>query len=340
MEPELGRGNLLEAARKGRVEIAKDLLEGGADMRAGDNIGRTALHLAGNAEIVQLLLDNGADVETRDHIGRTALNVAAYEGNNEKVEVLLKANANKDAGSCSGRSPLVCACQQQHLHVVETLLEAGAGVNLPTEMHYPPLHTAARYGGVDIVRALLGKGANVNMLGNPRQETPLMSAFCMVLPPNLSVVEALLAAGADTTIRETRGGMTALHLCVDRCLVDHASLLLRWGADEKAVTGDPFPGKTCEDLLDDQDEYFFPIVKSLLDRAPADRAWRRRGWLVILTSRRCKIGCSSGDGGSSSDAGARSVKRRVETVSVDLVAMVAQLGGEMDGVFRKIVSFL
>ena len=65
-------------------------------------------------------------------------------------------------------------------------------------------------------------------------------------------------------------------------------LLLRWGADETAFDDD---GETPADALENvrehrecsQDE--IERVRLLLDRAPADRAWRRRGWLVMLRSR-------------------------------------------------------
>ena len=86
-------------------------------------------------------------------------------------------------------------------------------------------------------------------------------------------------------------------------------------------------------------------MRLLLTRAPADRAWRRRGWLVMLRSRILKAG---GDGGA---VGARSVKQRggagEETSGsgggkkgFDLSAAVEWLGGVDEGVFRKVVGFL
>ena len=67
-------------------------------------------------------------------------------------------------------------------------------------------------------------------------------------------------------------------------------LLLRWGADETAAGSD---GQTPADFLRTVTrtpnkhliQGMIDRTRLLLSRAPADRAWRRRGWLVMLRSR-------------------------------------------------------
>ncbi|CAM9521812.1 unnamed protein product, partial [Ectocarpus fasciculatus] len=70
----------------------------------------------------------------------------------------------------------------------------------------------------------------------------------------------------------------------------------------------------------------------------ADRAWRRRGWLVMRCSRTLNRGLAGGD------VETRPAKHRsgfgVERQGSDLVAVVAKLGVEMEEVFRNVVSFL
>ena len=53
------------AAQKGHVDVAKVLVENGADVNAIDGFGQTTLHLAafyGHVDVAKVLVENGADV--------------------------------------------------------------------------------------------------------------------------------------------------------------------------------------------------------------------------------------------------------------------------------------
>ena len=72
---------LMTAATFGHSDIAKALIEAGANLNVKNNDGSTALISAAffcRSEIVQTLLDNGADTNIRNNMGSTALN--AVEG--------------------------------------------------------------------------------------------------------------------------------------------------------------------------------------------------------------------------------------------------------------------
>jgi ankyrin repeat protein len=79
------------ASITGRLEVAKVLIENGAD-------GWSPLHLAsGNAhvEVVQLLLERGADTEIRNSEGRTPADEALRVGQPEIAGLLSQYNAHK-----------------------------------------------------------------------------------------------------------------------------------------------------------------------------------------------------------------------------------------------------
>ena len=75
-EPTLGSTPLISAAVFGKTEIARALIEGGADVNLKNNEGSTALHSAAflcRVEIVEMLLANGADKALLNNYGSTAL---------------------------------------------------------------------------------------------------------------------------------------------------------------------------------------------------------------------------------------------------------------------------
>lgn len=75
-EPTIGSSPLISAAVFGKTEIARALIEGGADVNLKNNEGSTALHSAAflcRLEIVEMLLENDADKELLNNYGSTAL---------------------------------------------------------------------------------------------------------------------------------------------------------------------------------------------------------------------------------------------------------------------------
>jgi hypothetical protein len=81
-DPQGGATPLNTAAMCGQTELAKLLIEKGADISISNPDGNTALHLAaffGHEKMVQLLLDSGATVSAQSKRGETALAVVASE---------------------------------------------------------------------------------------------------------------------------------------------------------------------------------------------------------------------------------------------------------------------
>ncbi len=74
--PTNGSTPLITAAARGNTEVAKLLLDAGADVDAANHDGSTALHTAAflcRKDIVRALLEHGADTSVRNNTGGTAL---------------------------------------------------------------------------------------------------------------------------------------------------------------------------------------------------------------------------------------------------------------------------
>ena len=106
-----GQTPLMFAAAFGSLDAMKLLIANGADAKAVNAAGITALHLAvGDARKVRLLLENGADVNTSSLLGRTPLLVAAGTyGSIETVRLLLDNAAAVNGADTTGMAPVIAA---------------------------------------------------------------------------------------------------------------------------------------------------------------------------------------------------------------------------------------
>ncbi|CAN0328143.1 unnamed protein product, partial [Laminaria digitata] len=188
--------------------------------------------------------------------------------------------------------------------VIRELARQGAGVDAaPAATGTTALHMASRMNEAGSIGALVEAGASVITQTRHGEEginhTPLHSAAEALA---LDAMLALLRHGApalDPLIRASqkdgvnRSKRSRLHIAARQGGTMGASeavdLLLRWGADESELDDN---GNTAADVIgaevredeslaaDDADR-----VRELLANDPADRAWRRRGLLLLCFAR-------------------------------------------------------
>jgi len=235
-KPELNR------CRGGKVE------SGGLEVSFG-----TALHWAafyGKIEIAKLLLDNGANPHVMDKAGETVLHWAckSEEQNDEMVKLVLEKIADEDgdhtrkvnATNSSGCTALHYACYRGHQKVAETLKKAKADPNAKSSAGYTPL---------DFAFVVADSKGVVEMLDHDRQLLPREGY------PNLEedIVEAIKRGDRDVVdkwlkrerhnVNRSRGGHswsftaryiredgTALHWAAYYGQQDIAKLLIDNGA--------------------------------------------------------------------------------------------------------------
>ena len=136
---------LIETASFGTTAELKALLDQGADIKAFDGLGSTALLRAvmmGNEDAIMLLLASGADVKAEDINGARPLNDVARRGLNDAVLGLIKAGADVNAKSCWGLTALHWAAGMYKTKAALILIDAGADVNALDERGQAPLDEA------------------------------------------------------------------------------------------------------------------------------------------------------------------------------------------------------
>lgn len=289
--------SLHRAVRGGHEEVVGALLDGGASCNNKDGDGDAPLHIAaevGHADIARSLLLRGADKDSQDIRGRAPLHLAAEYDYLAVAEVLLGANADLDVRFDEDdidddderieTSPLDMAAAKGNLGVLRAIIEHGgsAALNAVDFRGHTALHHASRSGAVGAIDALVEAGAAISP--SAYGSTPLHFAATW---SNFDATLALLRHGAAVSPR-TVAGDTPLHWVAEYAGMEGSSatvaVLLRWGADETMRNAN---GCTPEDMLGDNVDESEVVaeeverVKALLLRAPAERAWRRRGLLVL-----------------------------------------------------------
>jgi len=228
----LGLTPLMRVAARGDTQIMDLLLAHGASVDAACKLDDfTPLLFAarfGRLEAVRRLLDAGANVNRAAASGRTPLFLAAEGGHADVVQQLLERGAKVDQPLKTGETPLLAACSNGDATVASLMLSAGADPNA-SGIRGTCLSYAANVASVDCVKLLLQHRANPNTFA-PEGPTPLMAAASFGSPRAAECVRLLLNAGADPAARTTAsanapGGKTAFDLAVERGYVGSIVLL-------------------------------------------------------------------------------------------------------------------
>jgi uncharacterized protein len=162
-----------------------------------------------DAAEVRRLVQSGADVKAVQADGATALHWAVYHGDVSLASLLLQAGAGVSAANRNGSTPLWLAASQGDAPMIEALLKNGADANEQLPLGRRPLMLAARSGRVDAVRALLNGGADPNAREDARGTTALMQAADQ---GHADVITVLIEGGADVAAASKpvlRDGRTA-----------------------------------------------------------------------------------------------------------------------------------
>lgn len=234
---------LMLAAEGGHLTMVRQLVDLGADVNARSGRATALINAvsSGHNNVAGLLIKKGADVNaTPVSGGYTAMNMAAYNGNLKGLRVLL--NAGAEAGN--------------------TLTYAVDSYN--NKVAYPTI--------VAMVEYLIKAGADVNSR-DVFMYTPLMlSAHLKDRKASVKVMKMLLAAGADTRLKDKYGD-AAIHEAITSCsgdkdgskCVELVELLIKAGADVNETDSDRHTPAIVAIMKIDDRKASVQVLRMLID---------------------------------------------------------------------------
>lgn len=161
----------------------------------------------GDIEKVKELLSEGADIKAVNQQGYTALEQAVRLGNQALTEVLIASGARICAENQSGFTILMHAICCQHTELAEYLIKLGADVNKPNAMGLTPLMIAVEAKSIQNIKLLIKYGANVNAVN----QNGMTAIIIAVIKNNVKMAKVLIKKGANLTQENRSLVMFAVH---------------------------------------------------------------------------------------------------------------------------------
>ena len=192
---------LTNAVITGKLDIARMLIEAGADVRRKDGFGQAPVHVAGSADMVVMLIKAGADPNALDVGGVTAA-VRALDAGNVAVLDALLANGGRLAAPAKGPDLFTRVIERRKPELIAVLIERGVDPRSPPTKAIWQLIDS---GDLDRTRLMLRAGADPDF--HTDNEWLLGRAL---FRRQWAIAEALLDAGAsprlpDSPLCKSRG---------------------------------------------------------------------------------------------------------------------------------------
>lgn len=258
---------LMMASGYKSLEIAKYLIEKGANIDLQDNNGDPVIHWSayyGNVLFTKLMLDNNAKTNLKSIHSDGVMQVALKEWQDSIVDLLLeyevtihsvqnhsnkliKAVKNNDFSSFSsllnkkdintkdgaGNTLLMIAANKGYFEIVKYLVLEGAAINELNSVGHTALNLAVNFGKNSIAKYLIEQGANVNKTDHRFILTPLLAA---IRSNNLEMGELLLANGADVNTKDGTNNFSPIMWATAYQNKSFVSLLLKQHPDLSIIS--------------------------------------------------------------------------------------------------------
>jgi len=202
--------SLYTAIENGDRFAVATFVDAGLDLnKHRDSDGQTPLIYAarlGKTDLVKTILDAKADVNARDKSNQTALSRALIERHDDTFQLLLnQPGVDVNVKGLNNATPLITCVSRSWDAAVQKLVDSGADINAQDNDGDTALHVAATINNEQIFKLLLDRGAAVDVK-NKVGGTALMWAATYDDEP---AVRALVAHGASLDLKDS-DGLTAL----------------------------------------------------------------------------------------------------------------------------------
>ncbi|WP_028330146.1 ankyrin repeat domain-containing protein [Brachyspira alvinipulli] len=264
------------AAENGYVEMAKFLIDEGANLNSADDY---MLYAYNNYDITKLLVDNDvfnlntnttreqaiklvqegkyyeiekllSSEDSNNIDGYDELMNAISKGDMKALEKLIKddTDLNKQYDKIT---PLGLAAARNDKEMVKFLVEKGADINLEDGYGYTPLIIAMKYRNIGLVKDIIDLKPDLNAICSATGDTPLTYLVDKVKFGS-DICYYLIKNGADVN-KKNNNGDTPLIVSVQNFILSYGMLgvLINMGADYNIKNKE---GKTAMDIVIEKDD--------------------------------------------------------------------------------------
>lgn len=269
---------LIRAAERGHALVVGELLRAGINRDHINRIGYQAIHEAvwlGDdtpeyATTVRVLAAGGVELDRRSPSAElTPLEMARQIGHTGAAGIL--ETITSAARPADPDAALLQAAEVGDANAVAIALRAGANIEARDAHDRTALLLAATYDRVPVANVLVAMGANPNALDD-RHDTPWLVTG---VTGSVAMLEALLPANPDLTIRNRFGGLSPIPAS-ERGHIDYVRRVVLTGVDLNHVNDLGWTALLEAVILGDGGPNHQEVVQILLaagaDRDIADRA--------------------------------------------------------------------
>jgi ankyrin repeat protein len=266
---------LIRATERGHAAIAGRLVRAGIDVDHVNNLGWTALHesvILGDGteryvDTVRVLVAAGADVGIPAvNDGLTAGEHAERMGQTAVATLLRKTTDAGDVRRPAAQDGLLAAATDGDADAAALMLRSQADLEARDDHDRTPLLLASTYDRVPVARLLVALGADPDALDD-RHDTPWLVTG---VTGSVAMLEALLPADPDVTIRNRYGGVSVIPAS-ERGHIDYVRRVVQTEIDVNHVNDLGWTALLEAVILGDGSAPYQQIVRILLD-AGADPA--------------------------------------------------------------------
>lgn len=235
-----GKTQLFRAVDENRADLAKVLLENGADINAFGNYGITPLCLAAGDEeklpLAELLISKGADVNARkDEKKWTPLARALYEGNIAAAKLLIEHGADVNL-TVDGNWPVMfaLAVSNEKLELTKLLLQKGAKLDVTNRKGETPfmVRSGKKCATPEELQWMISQGA----VPGGTNKDGRSALFYAAKAHNADTVKFLASLGIyDLNARAKDGNTPLLQFMIEETKADELRQLMDLGCDPHAL---------------------------------------------------------------------------------------------------------